>query len=66
MLVLAPRMHIDHPTHLLHLERLPAPHPTSIVDYLGGEAWTSCSTKSLGGVEWGKFRFPSLPVGQRG
>jgi hypothetical protein len=28
--------HRPPPTHLLYLERLPAPHPTSIVDYLGG------------------------------
>jgi hypothetical protein len=58
MPVLAPHMHIDAPTHSLHLKRLPAskPPPNVISGYLGGGGGGLDfvrTTRSFGEVKWG-------------
>jgi hypothetical protein len=54
MLVFAPQLHIDPPHHSPTPPRAPPHlHPTSVVAYLGWEAWPSCTIKSLDGVQVG-------------
>jgi hypothetical protein len=67
MLVSAPEMNIDPPTHLLHLERLPTPTRRQKWPTWGGVAWTLCTTKSLDGVKWGEINLrPAFRATQSG